>query len=340
MNAFYNEIESYAADWLENLCSAGYIANGVVERRSIVDLQPKDVAKFTQAHFFAGIGIWSHALRLAGVPDDFNVWTGSCPCQPFSVAGKGEGVDDERHLWPDWFKLIDQCRPAAVLGEQVASKPGLAWLDAVRTDLEGAGYAFGASDLASAGVGAPHIRQRLYFCAFRLVDSSSSRSGRDARAFSGTEGSTERSVRSFVDEPVSASPIGGLGNNNNKRLEIEHGVGGVLLGPPPGNSREAVERAGASVGATRGFWADADWLPCRDGKWRPVESMSQQMVDGVATGLGCLRAVDINTPFPLAIGAQSRVGRLRGYGNALCAPLAVEFIRSAFEAFTEITTQH
>jgi hypothetical protein len=119
-----------------------------------------------QRHFFAGIGGWSYALRLAGVPDSASIWTGSCPCQPFSDAGKGLGIRDPRHLWPTWFDLIRECRPTAILGEQVASRDGLLWLDLVRADLEGCGYSFGASDLCAAGVGAPHIRQRLYFVAF------------------------------------------------------------------------------------------------------------------------------------------------------------------------------
>lgn len=164
-DAIYNEIEPYTAEWLDNLITAGHIAPGRVDRRSISDLTPADVAGPGQRHFFAGIGGWSYALRLAGIEDSADIWTGSCPCQPFSGAGKGLGVRDPRHLWPAWFELIRQCRPPTVLGEQVASRDGLAWLDLVRADMEGCGYAFGASDLCAAGVGAPHIRQRLYFVA-------------------------------------------------------------------------------------------------------------------------------------------------------------------------------
>ena len=166
----YNEHDPFAAQWLRNLMYAGHIPKGTVDARSIKDLKPADVAGAGQRHFFAGIGVWSHALRLAGWPDDRPVWTGSCPCQPFSVAGRGLGIDDPRHLWPVWFELIKQCRPPVVFGEQVASADGLAWLDAVRADLEGAGYAVGAADLCAAGVGAPHIRQRLYFVGIRLAD--------------------------------------------------------------------------------------------------------------------------------------------------------------------------
>jgi DNA (cytosine-5)-methyltransferase 1 len=162
---YYNENDPNAAAWLRELIKGGHIANGVVDERSIKDVQPNDLTDFTQCHFFAGIGGWSYALRLAGWPDDRAVWTGSCPCQPFSDAGQKGGTEDKRHLWPDFFRLIRKRRPATVFGEQVASRDGLAWLDIVSADLESADYAVGAADLCAAGVGAPHIRQRLYWLA-------------------------------------------------------------------------------------------------------------------------------------------------------------------------------
>ena len=169
MSAYYNENDDYAATWLENLIKRGLIADGVVDRRSIEDVAPNDVKGFTQCHFFAGIGIWSYALRLSGWPDDRPIWTGSCPCQPFSQASKahgtGKGFDDERHLWPSWEYLISECRPATITGEQVGNQDGLAWLDVVSSDLETQGYAFGAVIATAAGAGAPHIRQRIWFFA-------------------------------------------------------------------------------------------------------------------------------------------------------------------------------
>ena len=166
MTAYYNEIDPFAAQWLRNLIDAGHIAPGVIDTRSIEEVTANDLKGFTQCHFFAGIGVWSYALRRAGWPDDRPVWTGSCPCQPFSACGKRQGKEaDDRHLFPTWFRLISECRPGVVFGEQVASKDGLDWLDDVRDSLEGAEYAFAGFDLCAAGFGAPHIRQRLFWVA-------------------------------------------------------------------------------------------------------------------------------------------------------------------------------
>jgi DNA (cytosine-5)-methyltransferase 1 len=165
MKAYYNEYDPYAAEWLRNLIACGAIAPGIVDERSISDVAPADLDGFTQCHFFAGIGIWSAALRAAGWPDDRPVWTGSCPCQPFSAAGQSAGFDDERHLWPHWHWLIEQCRPETVFGEQVASADGLVWADLVSSDLEATDYALGLADTCAAGFRSFHIRQRLYFAA-------------------------------------------------------------------------------------------------------------------------------------------------------------------------------
>ena len=131
MAAYYNENDPKAVAWLRELIRQGHIADGDVDDRSIEDVCPTDLGRYTQCHFFAGIGVWSYALRQARWPDDRPVWTGSCPCQPFSAAGAGKAADDERHLWPAWFPLIRELRPAIVFGEQVEAAIGWGWLDAV-----------------------------------------------------------------------------------------------------------------------------------------------------------------------------------------------------------------
>ncbi|WP_296125455.1 DNA cytosine methyltransferase [Pseudomonas sp. Ga0074129] len=333
MAAYYNEIDPYAAEWLRNLIKAGHIAPGVVDERSIEDVKPDELLGYTQCHFFAGVGVWSLALRRAGWPDNRPVWTGSCPCQPFSSAGAQAGFADERHLWPAFQWLIEQCQPTVVFGEQVASKAVDPWVDLVHADLEAMGYAFGAVPFPSSGVGAPHIRDRLFW------GGHANNSGLEGHTGDGGAAGRARSYRPVATPSV----LGGMGNPKLQQRQdgepgicTEHDTGGRVEGATAlaglcsdcgladlhsdgrdkarkriaaprndGPFRDGGVATGKSTASpTNGLWADADWLFCRDGKWRAVEPST----------------------FPLANGASSRVGRLRAYGNAINAEAAKEFI--------------
>ena len=265
MASYYNEIDPYAAQWLRNLIEAGHIAAGDVDTRSIVDVSADDLKGYTQCHFFAGIGVWSHSLRNAGWSDDRPVWTGSCPCQPFSIAGAGEGVADERHLWPAWFKLIEQCRPDVVFGEQVEAAIKHGWLDLVQDDLEGKGYSLGAVGIPAAGVGAPHLRHRLYFVAqFPEIGRGGRRDGDQAR-YSGQVQTEGRGASGELADTASGRRAGVSGDG------------------------QAQEQRVAQRG-TSGFWGAADWIDCTDAKTRPVEPGTFPLAYGSAARVGRLRA--------------------------------------------------
>lgn len=168
--AYYNEIDPYCVEWLKGLIADSLIVDGIVDSRSIIDVTAADVSPFTQCHFFAGIGGWSLALRIAGWPDDRPVWTGSCPCQPFSIAnvahGGGKGLyDDERHLLPVFGNLISQCGPDTIFGEQVADAIAKGWADELCSILENSLYACGKTVLPALSVGASHERKRLCWVA-------------------------------------------------------------------------------------------------------------------------------------------------------------------------------
>ena len=223
MKAYYNENEAYAARWLRNLIAAGLIMEGDVDERSIVEVEAKELSGYGRVHLFAGIGGWDYALRLAGWPADRPVWTGSCPCQPFSCAGKRGGEKDERHLWPEFYRLVSECRPVTIFGEQTASGDGPRWLDGVSLDLEELGYAVGTSDLPAAGVGSPHRRQRLWW----MAHAGSERRQQDAGGPScdetenGTEGRDWRQPNTdHVTERV--SPDTGLAKSRRRVRQPEH----------------------------------------------------------------------------------------------------------------------
>lgn len=169
---YYNDIDKNAAAWTRQLITDKLIPDGVMDCKSITEIKPDELNGYTQCHFFKGISGWARALDLAHWPSTRPVWCASLPCQPFSCAGKGEGVNDERHLWPVFFNLVKSCRPVVIVGEQVEAAVGHGWLDGVFADLEGEGYACGAVVLGAHSVGAPHRRQRIYWVAKRMADTN------------------------------------------------------------------------------------------------------------------------------------------------------------------------
>ena len=410
--AFYNENDPAAAAMLRSLIAAGQITPGIVDERSIEDVRPDELAGYAQCHFFAGYGIWSLALRQAGIPDDCRVWSMSCPCQPFSAAGKGEGFADVRHLWPAAYHLISQCRPERVVGEQVASKNTDPWIDLVQVDLEALGYAFGVCPFPASCVGAPHIRDRAYWVAdtecthhrsqIDTADHGQSQTDRPADRACGCGGAScgvgntsgTGLAQRVRDAGIFSGQAGGVKGQAVERAGV-HAIGladtkgsgrsGQLLRTGPGVPSDGIAQDFDSCGladtadisarkerllgireqrlhaesgcrdgyardsewaespaalATRpgpvnGFWSDADWLYCRDGKWRPVEPKSEPLAHGMPRSMGAMSS-ELRGLAELAglsgdslkRAKQYRVQQLKGYGNAINAQAATVFIEA------------
>ena len=378
-SVYYNEHDPAACEWLRELMDRGLIPEGDIDGRSIADVEPDDLGGYAQCHFFAGIGGWAYALLLAGV-QDLECWTGSCPCQPFSAAGKKRGTEDERHLWPEFLRLIAERRPQLVVGEQVEAAVAHGWLDLVSSDLEAEGYACGAVVMGAHSVGAPHIRQRLYWGGV-LGDAdgagrqpSSDREGirradwlpeRPSEAGLVGDADDRGQVGPLRGEPGEAGILahahrvqhgqdarGARGEVEGTRGVRDAGAGdaaargratgwladaerGRLQPPVAGHLEDSCEGAGARAAALAvadadhdgrdlaggarergqdgladpvrgGFWDGCVWLPCRDGKARPIEP-------GVE---------------PLAHGIPRRVELLRGYGNAVVPQVAAAFVKA------------
>lgn len=279
MSIFYNEWDKYAAQWLRNLSNDGHIPHGDVCEKSITDLTPDDLDGYDQCHFFTGIGGWLLALRWAGLEGVSGIWTGSPPCQPFSVAGKKLGVKDERHLAPTWIELIRSKKPTIIFGEQVAGAIKHGWIDDLFHELEAEGYSCGAAVLPACSVGAPHIRKRLFFGAVRLSDPNSSRRQYEPR---------------------------------NRPSELQHEKAKPTEREcRTGDTSSIIDDKTDSYNC---LWSNVDWIGCRDGKFRPVEPGTQPLADGI----------------------PARVGRLRGYGNAIVPQVAAFFIEQFMGAIGDM----
>lgn len=305
MSILYTDIDQKSCRWIEMLIGEGCIPHGDVWCRDITTIQPEEVAEYTQRHWFCGISGWPLALKLAGWPSTRRVDTASLPCQPFSVAGKRKGNADERHLWPVFARLVAANKPPTIFGEQVASKDGRKWLSGVFSDLEGMGYRRAGADLCAAGVGAPHIRQRLFWVAnaadMRRNEEWQDRPRRDERT--GTQGELGR-----VAERGAAC---GLGNATSGGCSQGHGA----------------EQAGQHGKA--GHWDRFTTIPCGDGKARRIEPGLAPLVDGLPRGV--VPGGDPRSQEYAQATSEARVMRLRGYGNAINPIVAAEFIKAYLE---------
>jgi DNA (cytosine-5)-methyltransferase 1 len=368
MSVFYNDFDPGCCAWLRELTEQGLIPKGVIDGRSIADIQGDELRGHTRCHFFAGIAGWELALQLAGWPDDAPVWTGSCPCPPFSAAGKKkacpqcqgrdvvphplrtgifvccvcghEWLADGRHLWPEFLRLIAECRPPVVCGEQVAGQDGLIWLAGVRATLEALGYAFWAADLCAAGVNSPHIRQRLWWGAW-LADSALPKRARqrlqpqhipgqavgglaDAERPQWRQEQQHQQLSGGRQQEANGSRCGGnavwLGDTGSTRLERWPGER-----CDDGTQLATAER-------TSNPWARYALTPCRDGKTRRIPAGAESVLLGLADGLSAGMDDGRRAGFPLCQPFKGRNGLLKGYGNAINPYTAAEFVKAFMEA--------
>ncbi|MEM7256002.1 MAG: DNA cytosine methyltransferase, partial [Pseudomonadota bacterium] len=266
---FYNDSDSQIAAWLRRLIDERQLPQGTIDDRSITQINANDLAHYQQCHFFAGIGGWPLALRLAGWPDDWPVWTGSCPCQPFSNSGKKRGINDARHLWPVWRDLIKQCRPATVFGEQIASPLAIRWLDTVAHDLEQIGYAIGATILPAASIATPHARHRIFFVALAHNHGL----GRARRCTNGQIPHAWQNGYEYAAPSCSPSEHRAISHTmRGRRPETREHC--------PGNQEWP------------GWTSNIDWLYSpADNKWRPIKSGLQPLAHGFPHRVVILRGI-------------------------------------------------
>lgn len=352
----YNDSDPFAAEWLQSLVANNCIPEGVVDGRPFQELDVAELVRYRQCHFFCGIAGWPEALRLAGLQDVAGIWTQSLPCQPLSSAGQQRGEKDERHLWPEFYSLVSECRPAVLFGEQSGSKDGREWIDGVSLDLEELGYIVGSSDLCAAGIGAPHIRQRIYWGAIRLADSKhyAGRPEHVGESRERNQTTTDSAECSGTRRPRN----GGMGNATShderwseQRQQIDsegietgrsgsgmdntvcQGLEGHARNVDNGNEPGRIDTGEDGSIAPSDSWRDWYLVKCRDGKARRIGTTVRPLAYGVPRDLG-QRKPELRSLLRPA--GRNRVGRLKGYGNAIVPQLAAMFVKSFFESVEQL----
>ena len=317
-SVYYNEFDKKKCAALKQLMDDGHISKGDIDDRPIQEVQGYDLQGYTRCHFFAGIGLWDYALNLAGWEEGRRVWTGSCPCQPFSAAGRQAGKADDRHLWPEWLRLIEECQPPTIFGEQVASAITHGWLDDVYQGLEKEDYSVGSIILPASAVGAPHRRERLWFVADLQGKHSNERQGgnrvekcgetriqRETGTSCGTLGDTR-----CVTEGNEKSGFGGeWEHSNSEKIRSEKGYGPSdtsSMGHTHGERPQGLAGNGYPKEGPKQAWSAGVWIDCPDGKQRLIEPTIPLLANG----------------FP------ERVGVLHCAGDAIVPQVATEFIRA------------
>lgn len=309
IRAYYNEFDPKAAAWLRQLIKNGDITQGEVDERSITEVKSGDLRGFDRVHFFAGIGTWDYCLNQAGWWNK-PIWTASLPCQPFSAAGKGLGKADERHLLPHFLDLVRECNPHTIIGEQVERAITFGWLDDLQASMEAEGYSVGHCVLGAHSIGAPHIRQRLYW----VANSKSERIGRAGRSGDSEAGALTHSWRP----------------ENRESPELVAGSAAIRLADTSltreseQEYRERIREVAANRTIGSGEDDDLTWIYCRDNKYRPIKPGIQPLVDGVAKGM--VYSSDPSAPIDPNKTSEARAMRLKGYGNAIQTQTAIAFI--------------
>jgi DNA (cytosine-5)-methyltransferase 1 len=183
-----------------------------------------------------------------------DIITGGFPCQPFSVAGKQKGTGDDRHLWPEMFRIIKTFKPKFVIGENVKGliniQDGVVF-ETVCTDLESEGYEVQAFNIPAAGVGAPHRRERIWILATlgnsELNGSSTTKITRSITETSNNNKEGENATREFKGTSKSRNSQD-VANTESERTRsnnegIRQGISGTNRGQETIGTKEYVENS-------------------------------------------------------------------------------------------------
>jgi DNA (cytosine-5)-methyltransferase 1 len=254
-----------------------------------------------------------------------SILTGGFPCQPFSVAGKQRGKDDDRYLWPEMLRVIKEARPTWIVGENVANIVGMA-LDQVHIDLEAEGYEVESLIIPACGVDAPHRRNRVWIIARAESLADSKNTEWRPRLL----GESDKTIWASRDNELA-------GSRKNVADCIGEGLEGHARNEREGEGRE---KSDGSIGeeslSARENVADTEGEQSSSNNHRGKQREACESQQSQFGGSDCWRLRESNWTIEpelgrVAHGIPNRVDRLKGLGNAIVPQVAYQILKGIKE---------
>ena len=217
-------------------------------------------------------------LKADGI-DSIDIITGGYPCQPFSIAGLKKGVEDPRHLWPEYFRIIKELRPTWVIGENVSGHIKLG-LDAVQEDLESQGYSLRTFSVSASSIGANHQRERIWTVAYsqRNYDSQ------QIKRVNGEEISLQKEHRENDSTTRNSSGASAIRETRNEHADVVHS--NSFRSPQHTEATEETSRRGTETS----FVSTSDVENARRRSWREQFTGNKE-----STGRGTFKTAERST---------------------------------------------
>ena len=269
---------------------------------------------------FPGIPIFSDICKLkrSDIHGSVDIITGGFPCQPFSIAGKKKGTNDDRDLWPEMFRVIKEFKPTWVIGENVANFVGMAF-ERTKTDLESEGYEVQPLIIPACGVNAPHKRDRVWIVAY----SDSNRRAKGNRANSGVNETGENTYR---EGKTNTNNIGRTSEAVANSKSFKSNVREFRQCGKTGQNERAKREIGRSCCNKPNIAPNTTSKGLQRQREKPIRVESKYQ--DISNPCWWNTEPDVGR---VANGVPNRVDRLKGLGNAIVPQVAYQIMKGIYE---------